>query len=82
MHVSGRKKKTTATVAKYFRRRSAIESIIGHAKNRSSDGKKFGSPKLLMLRCNEVQNTTQHQYDFQFFLKRIKFSSPISNTFA
>ena len=42
----------------------------------------LGSPKLLMLRCNEVQNTTQHQYDFQFFWKRIKFSSPISNTFA
>ena len=39
--VAGRKKKTTPTLAKYFKRRSAIEPIIGHIKTDHRMGRNF-----------------------------------------
>lgn len=39
--IAGRKKKTTPTLAKYFKRRSAIEPIIGHVKTDHRMGRNF-----------------------------------------
>jgi len=39
--VAGIKKKTTPTLAKYFKRRSAIEPIIGHIKTDHRMGRNF-----------------------------------------
>lgn len=39
--IAGRKKKTTPTLSKYFKRRSAIEPIIGHVKTDHRMGRNF-----------------------------------------
>lgn len=46
VHVAGRKKKTTPTLSKFFKRRSAIEPIIGHVKTDHRMGKNFLLGKL------------------------------------